>query len=46
LNATDDLAAPLGRAQINMLGRYAFPKPTAAALRALRDPDAPEEADA
>jgi hypothetical protein len=44
---TDDDAArlsPLGQEHINLLGRYAFPRPSArSVLRALRDPDTADE---
>ncbi len=41
----DDAArlSPLGHEHINLLGRYAFPRPSAnTALRALRNPDTAE----
>jgi hypothetical protein len=39
--------SPLGHAHVNMLVRYAFPKPAAATqLRPLRAPDADDRTDA
>ncbi|MBM0207129.1 Tn3 family transposase [Micromonospora sp. STR1s_5] len=46
LAADDDVArlSPLGHEHINLLGRYAFPRPAAQpTLRALRDPDAADD---
>jgi Tn3 transposase DDE domain len=44
---TDDDAArlsPLGHEHVNLLGRYAVPRPSAqSVLRALRDPDRGDE---